>query len=154
MVGDKVGAVAATVTVSIDIPASRRRVWEDVVDLAGHVEWMADARSIEFATDARSGVGTVMEEKTRIGPFRTTDLMEVTAWQPGERIAVSHCGLFSGVGEFALADEGDGTRFAWSEQITFPWYFLGDLGARMATPVFSRVWRRNLLALRDRFSAR
>ncbi len=141
-------------TVSIDLPASRTRVWEDVSDLGSHIEWMADAHSITFTGDARFGVGTVMEVETRFGPLRTIDVMEVTAWDPGERIAVIHRGLFSGVGEFTLADATEGTHFTWSEQITFPWFLLGRLGARLARPVFALVWRRNLRALRDRLSGR
>lgn len=146
--------VNSHVTVSVHIPAPRPQVWEDVADLAGHVEWMADARSIEFLTDARSEVGTRLAVETRIGPLRTTDVMEVTAWEPGERIAVIHHGLFAGRGEFRLADEGGGTRFTWSERITFPWFFGGPIGAWLARPVLAWVWRRNLTRLRARFSSR
>ena len=142
------------ITVSIYIPAPRPQVWEDVAHLAGHVEWMADAHSIEFLTEAVGGVGTRMAVETRVGPLRTTDVMEVTAWEPGERIAVAHRGLFTGRGEFRLADEGEGTRFTWSERITFPWFFGGRLGAWLARPVLTWVWRRNLARLRERFSSR
>ena len=33
-------------------------LWSYLEDIARHVEWMADARSIEFETEQRQGVGT------------------------------------------------------------------------------------------------
>jgi hypothetical protein len=142
------------VTVSIHIPASREEVWADVANLADHVQWMADAHSIGFLTRRHNGVGTRMEVETRFGPLRTTDVMEITAWDEGERMAVVHQGLFTGRGEFTLAAEHGGTRFAWTEQVGFPWFLFGPLGAWVARPVFAWVWRRNLRKLRDRFSSR
>lgn len=140
-------------TVSVLIPAPPERVWEDVSDLASHREWMTDARSIEFPDGTRRGVGTRMAVETRFGPLRTTDLMEVTAWETGRRIAVVHRGLFTGHGEFRLeAADAGGTRFTWSERIEFPWFFGGRLGARLARPVLRWVWSRNLDRLRDRFT--
>ena len=144
----------SAVTVSIDIPAPRDEVWSDVARLPDHVEWMVDAHRIDFIGEQQSGAGTRMEVETRFGPLRTTDVMEVTEWVPGERIAVIHHGLFTGKGAFTLTDEDDGTRFTWSEHIRFPWFFGGPLGAWLARPVFTWVWRRNLRRLRDRFIAR
>jgi hypothetical protein len=116
---------------------------------------MADARSIDFLSGSRSGPGTRMVVETRFGPLRTRDLMEVTGWDEGRRISVEHRGLFTGTGEFRLEDRHDGgTRFTWAEEIRFPWWLGGPLGAAAARPVFRWVWRRNLQRLRDRLSSR
>ena len=141
------------ITVSIDIPAPPREVWDDVADLASHVEWMADAHRVEFLTEAHSGVGTRMEVETRFGPLRTTDIMQITGWEAPTTMAVTHQGLFTGTGEFRLEERYGGTRFTWTEQIEFPWFFGGSLGAWIAKPVFRWVWRRNLSRLRARFKS-
>ena len=142
------------ITVTTHLPASPETVWRDIADLATHIEWMADAHAIAFLTPQRSGVGTRMQVETRFGPLRTTDVMEITAWDEGQSMAVAHQGLFTGRGAFSLAPEAAGTRFSWSEQIVFPWFFGGPLGAWLARPIFRWVWGRNLRRLRARFSAR
>ena len=142
------------ITVSTRIPAPPEAVWRDLADLDTHVEWMADAHAITFLTSQRSGIGTRMEVETRFGPLRTTDVMEITAWDEGTRMAVVHQGLFTGRGEFTLVPEADGTRFSWAESIDFPWFFGGAIGAWFARPIFRWVWGRNLRRLRARFSVR
>jgi hypothetical protein len=140
------------VVVAVDIPAPRDEVWAELASLEHHVEWMQDAHGIRFLGDRRRGVGTRMEVETRFGPLRTTDVMEFTAWDEPETMAVHHRGLFTGAGRFTLTEIPGGTRVLWSEQIDFPWFFLGPVGARAARPVFRFVWRRNLERLRDRVS--
>lgn len=122
-------------------------VWDALADLSLHVDWMADAESIEFVGDQRRGVGTVMRVLTTVGPLRTTDVMVVTEWVEHERIVVKHTGVVSGVGSFHLIETPDGTRFDWSEDLEFPWYLGGDIAAAAAAPVLRRIWRANL----DRF---
>ena len=51
----------AEIEVSIDIAFSPQVVWDDVSKLETHVEWMADAESIEFVGESHSGEGTVMQ---------------------------------------------------------------------------------------------
>jgi carbon monoxide dehydrogenase subunit G len=149
------GAYAAdmSVTVSIEkvIDAPLQRVWDDVADLASHVEWMADAESITFLTDQRSGAGTTMEVLTRVGPLKTTDIMEFTEWEPPHRMAIRHKGLITGIGSFNLESDGDATRFIWAEDLSFPWYLCGTITATIAAPVLKLIWRRNLKALAARF---
>jgi hypothetical protein len=147
--------MARPVSVSIHIPTARQRMWDVLADLGSHTEWMADAETITFLTNQRSGVGTRMEVATRFGPLRTTDVMEFTAWDPPDRMAVRHQGLFTGFGEFRLHAAEDGhTVLEWREHIVFPWFFGGALGSWAARPIFRWVWRRNLRRLRDRISGR
>ena len=135
------------IQVSTVIPAEPARVWDDVRNLASHVEWMADAESIRFTSVSTSGIGTTFDCETRVGPLHTTDRMEVTEWDEGRVIGVRHVGLVTGTGRFTLAPEGRGTRFTWDEELRVPWW----LGGRLAAPVLRFVWRRNLRTLRSRF---
>lgn len=139
------------VKVSIDLPAEIDVVWADVERLETHVDWMADAESIEFAGDQRRGVGVVMEVLTRVGPLRTTDVIRVVAWDPPHSIGVVHEGLVTGTGEFRLEPTTEGTRFTWDEELHMPWYLGGPIGSVVARPVLAWVWRRNLGRLAKRF---
>ncbi len=135
---------------SIDIPAPLESVWQEAADLASHAEWMADAESIEFLTDRRSGTGTQMRVATRVGPLRTQDVMTVTDWQDHKSIGVRHEGVVTGEGKFELARIAGGTRFTWSEELRFPLRLGGALTAFFAKPVLAWIWARNLRGLRKR----
>ena len=132
---------------STSLPAPVSVVWADVSDLASHVEWMADAASIEFTSPERAGVGAAFSCVTRIGPFRTVDRMEVVEWEEGRCIGVRHVGLVTGTGRFTLDAEGRSTRFTWEEELHIPWW----LGGRLATAPLVWAWTRNLRRLQARF---
>ena len=139
----------AQIEVSVVIAAPRERVWTAAADLASHDEWMTDAESITFLSDRRSGVGTKMEVATRVGPLRTTDIMQVTDWVEGSKIGVRHTGLVTGEGAFELTSvDADTTTFAWRERLSFPWYLGGPITAWFAAPVLRRIWKSNLDRLR------
>jgi hypothetical protein len=132
-------------------------VWRSVADLASHVEWMADAEAIRFTSARRSGVGTTMEVETRVGPLRLTDVLEVTEWRPGRAIGVRHTGVVGGTGRFTLRRSRArlrSTRFTWEEELVFPAWLGGPLGALVAAPVLRRIWRGNLRRLREDFVTR
>lgn len=142
------------VRVSIDIPAPRQVVWDDIAVIESHGEWMSDAERIDIVSDETQGPGTEIEVLTRIGPFRTTDRMTFTEWQPPFTMAVEHRGLFTGFGRFSLDVIDPGwTRFTWEEVIRFPWYLGGPIAAFLAQPILRWVWRRNLVRLQERFIA-
>lgn len=139
------------VVASVLINAPVAEVWKEAADFASHVEWMADAESIEFVTDERTGVGTTMSVETRVGPLSTTDIIEVTEIEEPHRIAVIHRGAVSGHGEFRLEPVGElKTRFVWEETLEFPWYLGGPVGAAVAAPILGAIWRRNLRRLKLR----
>ncbi len=141
----------ARIRVSRVIEAPPEAVWADLEDLGGHAEWMEDAVAIRFLTDRRSGVGTRFECDTRIGPLRLTDVMEITEWAPGTAMGVHHAGLVTGEGRFTLDPlPGGRTRFEWHEQLRFPLWMGGPIGAALAKPVLAWVWRRNLRNLAHR----
>ncbi len=145
------------IRVSTTLPAPPSAVWASVSDLASHVEWMADAEAIRFTSARRSGIGTVMEVATKVGPLRLTDVIEVTEWRPGRAIGVRHTGLVGGTGRFTLRRSRvrpRSTRFTWEEQLVFPPWLGGSVGALVAAPVLRRIWRGNLRRLRGNFVTR
>lgn len=133
-----------SITVSIDIPKPVDAVWEEAARLDRHVEWMADAEHIEFLDARRTGVGTAMRVRTRVGPIVLHDEITVEEWAEPRLITVSHHGLVSGTGSFVFEPIPGGTRFSWHEDLAFPWYLGGGLTALLARPVLRSIWRGNL----------
>ncbi|HEX2370379.1 MAG TPA: SRPBCC family protein [Acidimicrobiia bacterium] len=139
----------ADVTVEIVIEAPPDAVWSHISDLGSHAEWMADAESIRFLTEQRSGVGTRMEVATKVGPLRTTDLMDVVAWEDDRQIVVRHRGVVAGTGSFTLEPDGAGRcRVIWHEALDLPKRLGGPVGGWAAAPMLRWVWRRNLRRLK------
>lgn len=140
----------------VDAPVSV--VWDELADIPSHVEWMAEAVSLDFTGDQRRGAGTSFDCATKVGPFRTRDRMTVTEWREGRSIGVRHAGLVTGEGLFtirrALRSPGSRTVITWREQLRFPWYFGGPIGGLAAKPVLKRIWRGNLDRLAARCQAR
>jgi hypothetical protein len=147
----------ASILVSTELAATPHEVWDDLQDIASHVEWMADAEAIRFTSERRSGVGTTFDCETKIGPIRLNDRMAITAWDAPAAdgraaMGVRHEGLVTGAGAFRLDPIGEGrTRFTWEEDLTFPWWLAGPVGGVFGKPVLRAVWRRNLTNLQQRF---
>jgi hypothetical protein len=135
--------------VGITIAASPAEVWRVIEPIERHVDWMADAVSIEFVSATRRGVGTSFDCLTRIGPFRTTDRMTVTEWDPDRSMGIEHRGVVTGRGRFTLRRRPRSrTRFTWTEELKFPRWMGGAAGAFAARPVLRAAWRRNLRRLK------
>ncbi len=142
----------ARVQVRTLLDAPPEVVWHDLEDIGSHVQWMQDAVAIRFVSNQTSGVGTRFDCDTKVGPFRLTDNMEITEWSPPKAMGVRHTGLVTGTGVFTLDKaSGDRTLFQWRERLHFPLWMGGPLGALVAKPVLSWVWRRNLRNLQARF---
>ena len=107
------------IAVEIVINAPADFVWRDVEDITTHTDWMQDAEAIRFLSDHTTGVGTRFECDTVVGPFKLTDVMEITAWQPGAAMGVRHQGLVGGTGTFTLTASGSATIFSWVERLHF-----------------------------------
>lgn len=148
--------IPVNIRVSTVVPAPPAAVWEDLRHIGRHVEWMGDADSIRFLTDATEGVGVLFECVTRLGPVRLIDRMEVTAWRHAQTMGIRHRGVVTGVGEFRLAPRPAAggevhTQFEWSEWLKFPWWMGGPVGAVAARPVLRAVWKRSLRRFAARF---
>lgn len=142
------------VVVSTIIERSPAEVWADVRDIQSHVSWMQDAAAIRFLSEQREGQGTRFECDTKVGPFSLTDVMEITSWEDERRMGVRHVGLVEGTGEFTLIELApDRTEFRWEEDLVFPWFLGGPVGAFFARPVLRWVWKGNLKRLKARIEA-
>ena len=136
----------AKIRVSRTIAARRGTVWDHLRDIPSHVEWMADAEAIRFTGKRRSGVGTTFDCDTKVGPIRLVDRMEVTEWRPGRAMGVRHVGLVTGSGRFSLRPTRlrRATRVTWEEELRFPWWLGGRVGAVVGGVVLAAIWRGNL----------
>jgi hypothetical protein len=144
----------ARIAVSRVVPVPRERVWAAIADLGSHTEWMRDAEWIVFVHDQRRGVGTRMEVKTVVGPFRTIDVMEVVGWDEGKSIEVTHQGLVKGRGTLSVSPAvADQTEVSWEEDLVFPWWLGGNITAWVARPVLAAIWRGNLRRLEETLPA-
>jgi uncharacterized protein YndB with AHSA1/START domain len=142
-------AHVATIRVATTIASPPEEVWASVEDISSHVRWMEDAVAIRFTSVTRSGVGAAFDCDTRVGPFRLTDHMVVTEWDPPHVMGIRHTGVVTGVGRFVLAPAAGGTAFAWEEDLSFPAWMGGNVGGAAAAPLLRRVWRRNLANLKS-----
>lgn len=143
----------ARIEIHRDISADHETVWAALADLGSHTDWMKDAESLVFTTDITRGVGTVMEVRTRVGPLRTIDVMEVTGWQEGRSIGVDHRGLVKGSGTLRAEPIDGRTRVSWVEELRFPWWLGGVVAAWLAKPVLAAIWRGNLKRLEETLSS-
>ena len=141
--------MTTNVRVGTTINASPETTWSAIEQIDTHVDWMADAQSITFATAQRAGVGTTFGCRTKIGPLHIVDSMSITEWAPGASMGVEHRGVVRGTGVFTLRESGkQRTRFSWEERLTFPWWLGGVVGERIAGPMLTRIWRGNLARLK------
>jgi hypothetical protein len=77
--------------------------------------------------------------------------MTITEWAPNAAMGVRHTGIVTGTGVFTLEplDNNSRTRFTWKEELTFPWYLGGPVGAIVGGQlVMKAIWRRNLKKLK------
>jgi hypothetical protein len=137
------------IRVSTTIDATPAQVWEVVRHVGDHVEWMEDAVAIRFTSSRRAGVGTTFDCDTKVGPFRLTDKMEITRWDPKKAMGVRHVGMVTGTGEFTLKGNRRGrTKFTWKEKLNFPWWMGGPFGAAVGGEALRLIWKRNLANLK------
>ena len=139
------------IRVSVDLDATPDQVWQRVEAVERHVDWMHDAVAIRFVTEQTSGAGTRFLCDTQVGPIKLVDRMEITEWSPGKAMGVRHVGVVTGSGRFTLSpiDLGRRTRFGWAEELTFPWWLGGPIGAFVGGKLVLRpIWKRNLSALK------
>ncbi len=140
----------ARIELSIFIAARSEKVWEELADLGSHPEWMDDAATVKFIGEQRTGIGTRIVAATRVGPLRAEDVMEVVEWSEGRVIGVEHVGSVHGTGRFEISAVSRGTEVRWIESLGFPWWLGGPIGAWVARPILSRIWRGNLERLKRR----
>jgi hypothetical protein len=135
-----------SILVERSLTQSPHVVWEELRHIERHVNWMMDAKSIDFDSDQREGVGTSFRCTTKVGPITLLDAMTITTWVDKTVMGVEHQGVVGGRGIFTLSPRGTGTLLAWRENLLFPWWMGGPLGALVASPILRAIWRKNLNA--------
>lgn len=139
----------AEIRVHTVIKATPDQIWEVVRHVENHVDWMHDAVAIRFTSASTSGEGTTFDCDTKVGPFRLTDKMEITTWVPSRSMGVRHVGMVTGTGEFTISVIApDQTDFAWREDLRFPWWMGGPVGALVGGQMLKLIWKRNLRLLK------
>lgn len=139
------------IVVSTEIDATPDVVWQVVEPIERHVDWMHDAVLIRFIGEQTRGVGTEFFCDTKVGPLKLVDRMEITEWIPAAVMGVRHTGLVTGSGRFTITpiDRDRRTRFTWQEDLTFPWWMGGRIGAFLGGKLVLRaIWKRNLRGLK------
>jgi carbon monoxide dehydrogenase subunit G len=127
-------------------------VWADLADVGSHVEWMSDVSEISFTSPENSGVGAIYEVRSRFGPVRLRDRLEISDWRPGETLAVRRRGVVGGEGRFTLeAISSDQTRLIRDMDLDFPWWLGAGIGERIAAPLLRRLFAANLEAFTARY---
>jgi carbon monoxide dehydrogenase subunit G len=141
---------------AVEIDATPEQVWAVLQQIDRHVEWMYEAVAVRFIGEQTSGVDTEFFCDTKVGPFKLVDRMIITEWSPPTTMGVRHTGAVTGEGMFTLQQVGAGsdegrvrTHFTWQEQLRFPWWLGGRVGAAVAGPAVLRpIWKRNLRAFK------
>ena len=139
----------ATIQISTQINASPQFLWEEMRHIDRHVNWMLDAVSITFLSTTTEGMGTKFTCLTKVGPFKTTDVMTITQWEDARTMGVEHVGLVKGTGSFQIAPSREGSTITWKESLTFPWWMLGSFGSLFASPILRLIWKKNLKNLKE-----
>ena len=138
-----------TIEISTYINVSPDILWEELRHIDRHVNWMHDAASITFLSSTSEGIGTKFNCLTKVGPFKTTDVMTITQWEEARIMGVEHVGLVKGSGIFTITPSGNTSTLTWKEQLTFPWWMLGELGSHFASPILKIIWKNNLRNLKN-----
>jgi hypothetical protein len=138
----------AIIEISTQISATPVVLWEEIRHINRHVNWMNDAAAISFLSTSTEGVGTSFTCLTKVGPFKTTDIMTITRWEEQKAMGVEHVGLVKGSGIFTITPNGNTSTITWKEQLTFPWWMLGGLGSYLASPILKIIWKKNLQNLK------
>lgn len=134
---------------SIVLPVGPTAAWEVLLRWEDQARWMKDADSVEVLTARREGVGTRIAVRTRVWNVPLfTEQLEVVLWEPPRRLVMAHRSFVRGVGTWALAPEGVGTRFTWTEELSLPIPVLGELALLVYRPFMRHLMRGALQRLR------
>ncbi|HKE99400.1 MAG TPA: SRPBCC family protein [Actinomycetes bacterium] len=130
--------------VAVAVPP--RVLWEAVVDWRRQGEWVP-LTTVRVEPGGHR-VGERLSAATGIGPLRFEDPMEVTRWDPPQRVDVRHLGtVVRGTGTFTVEPAPGGAWFTWVEELDLPLGRLGRLGFSLVGPVVSYALRRGLRRL-------
>ena len=121
------------------IDAATETVWALLTDWPAQSRWVPlTTVTLDRPGPAGAGLGTRFTGRTRLGPIRFDDPMEVTEWSPpaggAGRCRVRKLGPWlTGWAEIGVRPERGGTRVEWIEEVRARWV------PRIADPVIAAV---------------
>ncbi|MDP6479592.1 MAG: SRPBCC family protein [Phycisphaerales bacterium] len=123
---------ALTLSLSRRIPASQQAVWTVIADIAGSPDRIASIAEVELLTSDPVGVGSRWKETRLLLGRKTTEVMEMTVFEPPARYVVEGdaCGAHF-VSELRCEPDGDGATMLTMTMDTTPITWL----ARLMGPV-------------------
>lgn len=131
------------------LPAGPSAVWALVARWEEQTRWLRDADSVRVLTSQREGVGTRVAVRTRVLNVPLfTERLEVVAWEPPHRLVMRHRSFVHGQGTWLLEAAPGGTRFTWTEDLSLPAPFLGEIALAIYRPFMLRLMAGGLADLR------
>lgn len=130
------------VSVETHLPAPLERAWQVLLSWEEQARWMKDADWVRVRSPHREGVGVRIGVKTRVlGVPLFVEELEVVEWDPPHRLVMAHRSFVRGSGEWRLRADGDGTWFAWTEDLSLPIPVLGEIALRVYRPFMRWLMR-------------
>jgi hypothetical protein len=137
-----------------NLPASPERVWSSIERWEEQSRWIRDAVWVRLLTPERAGVGVRIEVLNRVLHVPLfTEQLEVVEWEPPRRMAMAHRSFVRGTGTWSLEPVDGSTRFTWTEELSLPIPFLGELALLAYRPFLRRLMRGSLANLQGLIAA-
>lgn len=138
------------VEASTHLPVPPEDAWRVLLRWEDQARWIRDAVSVRVLGSRREGLGVRIAVRNRVlnVPLFTEEL-EVTGWEPGRRLEMTHRSFVRGVGTWELSPEGSGSRFAWVEELSLPVPLLGELALIVYRPFMRHLMRGAMRDLRS-----
>jgi uncharacterized protein YndB with AHSA1/START domain len=137
------------VEVGVTLPVPRDTAWSILTRWEEQARWMKDADRVDVLTGHREGLGVRLAVRTRVFNVPAfTEELEVTAWEPPERLEITHRSFLRGRGVWTFEEVAAGTTFAWLEDLALPVPVLGELALLGYRPFLRHLMRGALDGLR------
>lgn len=141
----------ARIRTDLMVPASPAAAWQLVTDWAAQSRWIPlTTVTVDHLPPTGPGVGTRFTGRSRLGPVRFDDPMEVTGWQPPAGAEPGRCRVrklgpwLTGWAEIEVAPAVGGARVEWIEDIRLRWTprFADPVVGAVGSLFFGRVLRK------------
>jgi len=124
-------------TLSVEVNASQKEVFDKVVDWESQGEWMLGTK-VKGTKNNGQGLGGEIVAWTGFWKIGFNDPMVITQWVEPKIVDVTHLGkIVKGTGSMIVEriDENK-SRFIWSESINLPLGLIGKFGWLFIKPLF------------------
>jgi hypothetical protein len=140
----------ARIRTDLVVHAPAEAAWRLVTDWAAQSRWIPlTTVTVDHQPPTGPGVGTRFTGRSRLGPVRFDDPMEVTGWHPPAGTEPGRCRIrklgpwLTGWAEIEVAAAPGGARVEWVEDVRLRWTprFADPLVAAVGSAFFGRVLR-------------